>query len=450
MLDDKVHDALFSDTTVKLGEIHWMLLKSSSVMAAKRWTTTKGPIGHIQESTDFGKEVGIDEIHWWVFERETDVDELSAQTQVTLDSVQVLKDAATQLKSNEPKSYRQLLQNLKEFAEQHSNEIDIFHRYVNWLMKRDIMAPRILFTYRVWGSTRMSDRELNVDDQDNPHSDPSKLRALTEIVLGVRDRLWLVYDKLQMEIGFAIFDNLDPEELAADEPIPIPEKPLIRRTAYAVYENCLTYFTEIRDSLRNILLDIEKFKEQRTLFESDEFWREFIIAAISAKTCESQLWDFKETLTIWYVKNDPAKRKAQVRFAEDVASFANTTGGVLIVGVNDKRQIVGVGSDHELESRLKVAADVIARFIEYDRDFVSFRQIVLADQGKERICLIIVVSQACSAVAVSNGDGQYTYPVRRETGISREGRNNVPVGKLHLKNDNRDFMHQLRRFIRDS
>ena len=237
----------------------------------------------------------------------------------------------------------------------------------------------------------MSDRELNVDDQDNLHSDPSKLRALTEIVLGVRDRLWLVYDKMHMEIGFAIFDNLDPEELAAEESIPIPEKPLIRRTAYAVYENCLTYFTEIRDSLRNILLDIEKFKEQRTLFESDEFWREFIIAAMSAKTCESQLWDFKETLTIWHVQNDPAKRKAQVRFAEDVASFANTTGGVLIIGVNDKRQIVGVGSDRELESRLKVAADVIARFIEYARDIVSFRQIVLADQGKERVCLIIVV-----------------------------------------------------------
>ena len=245
MLDDKVHDVLFSDTALKLGEIHWTVLKSSGVMDAKRWTTRKGSIGQIQESTDFGKEVGIDEIHWWVFEKETDVDELLVQTEVTLESVQVLKDAAAKLKSKEPKSYRQLLQTLKEFAEQHSVEIDILHRYVSWLMKRDVMAPRILFTYRVWGSTRMSDREINVDDQDDPHSDLNKLRALTEIVLGVRNRLGLVYDKVHMEIGFAIFDSLDPEELGADEPIPIPEKPLIRRTAYAVYENCFTYFTEI-------------------------------------------------------------------------------------------------------------------------------------------------------------------------------------------------------------
>jgi hypothetical protein len=42
------------------------------------------------------------------------------------------------------------------------------------------------------------------------------------------------------------------------------------------------------------------------------------------------------------------------------------TGEHLIVGVNDKSQIVGVGSGRELESRLKVAADVIARYIEYE------------------------------------------------------------------------------------
>lgn len=47
---------------------------------------------------------------------------------------------------------------------------------------------------------------------------------------------------------------------------------------------------------------------------------------------------------------------------------------------------MGVGSGHELE---KVAADVIARYIEHDRDIVLFRQIVLADEGKERICLIM-------------------------------------------------------------
>ena len=49
-----------------------------------------------------------------------------------------------------------------------------------------------------------------------------------------------------------------------------------------------------------------------------------------------------------------------VTFAEDVASFANAEGGALILGVTDQRDIVGVGSGQELESRLKFARDVLA------------------------------------------------------------------------------------------
>ena len=230
----------------------------------------------------------------------------------------------------------------------------------------------------------------------------------------------------------------------------VPEHYVLRRTGYEVYENCETYFTEIRASLRNIVVDIGKFKEQRDLFQSDKFWREFLTKARGVKTSEPQLWDFKETLTMWHVKNNPERRAAKVTFAEDVASFANVSGGVLIVGVNDKREIVGIGQDHELENRLKFARDVIAQHIKYDREIVAFRQVAVGEKGKEKNCLIVVVSQASEAVAVSDGLGRYSYPVQRETGISREDPGDVPVRKLYLKSDNRDFMHQLKQFIKDN
>jgi hypothetical protein len=134
MLDDKdqVHEALFSETTLKLGEIHWTLLKSACVMDGQRWQCSTG------ETT--------------AFEKETDVDELLAKTERTLESVQALKQPTSKLKNNEPESYLDLLLTLKDFAEQHRAKIDSLHEYVSWLMKRDVMAPRILFTYRVWGS----------------------------------------------------------------------------------------------------------------------------------------------------------------------------------------------------------------------------------------------------------------------------------------------------------
>jgi hypothetical protein len=75
---------------------------------------------------------------------------------------------------------------------------------------------------------------------------------------------------------------------------------------------------------RNIKLDIEKFKEPQSLYASDEFWRTFITKASRVKTAEPQLWDFKETLNVWHLKDDPARRQAKVTFEEDVASLANT------------------------------------------------------------------------------------------------------------------------------
>ena len=88
--------------------------------------------------------------------------------------------------------------------------------YVTWLAKRHPMVPRILFTYRVWGSTRMADRDMDVDDDVTARSDLSKLRALTEIVLGVRHRGWLVYEKVRGEIEYEIYESMDLSEVQDD------------------------------------------------------------------------------------------------------------------------------------------------------------------------------------------------------------------------------------------
>lgn len=224
---------------------------------------------------------------------------------------------------------------------------------------------------------------------------------------------------------------------------------MVRRTAHAVYDKCATYFLEIRNSLRNIKLDIEKFKEQQSLYASGEFWRTFITKANNVKTAEPQLWDFKETLTFWHVKNDPERRQAKVTFTEDVASFANTSGGVLVIGVSDKRKIVGIGDGRNLENRLKVARDVQEEFLEYDREIVEFRQVGMGEK-RDTICLVIVVSQACSSVGVSDPEGRFSYPVRRETGIERVARMDTPAINSHRKSDNRDFLVELKQFIRDN
>jgi hypothetical protein len=75
-LDENVHDVLYSEAALLLGEIHWMILKATRAMDEKRWNEI--PVGFAKryEDTEFGEEVGLDEIHWWIFRQEKDIDEL--------------------------------------------------------------------------------------------------------------------------------------------------------------------------------------------------------------------------------------------------------------------------------------------------------------------------------------------------------------------------------------
>src|SRR5450432_1992517 len=162
--DERLYDVLYSDAALFLGEIHWMILKSAYVMEGKRWSQTGQKFGKTFESTEFGEEVGMDEIHWWIFKKETNVDELTTRTEATLKSVQTLQIEAIKLKRKESATYAELLVALRGFADDNSKEIEVLHEYVRWLAQRDPMAPRILFTYRIWGSTRMADREMELGD----------------------------------------------------------------------------------------------------------------------------------------------------------------------------------------------------------------------------------------------------------------------------------------------
>ena len=57
MPDDKVHDVLYSEAALALGEIHWMILKATQTMDGERWNTTNLGFGKTYQDTDFGKEV---------------------------------------------------------------------------------------------------------------------------------------------------------------------------------------------------------------------------------------------------------------------------------------------------------------------------------------------------------------------------------------------------------
>src|SRR5712692_10156549 len=92
------NEAVFCPATLKLGELHWYVLRASYLMDDKTTVKTKVGEGKLspirQEDTTFGREVGRDEINWWVFKKEPDIEELKKQTTRALEAVQKLKQGS--------------------------------------------------------------------------------------------------------------------------------------------------------------------------------------------------------------------------------------------------------------------------------------------------------------------------------------------------------------------
>jgi Schlafen, AlbA_2 len=420
-------------------------------MDSKRWQerSKEGTLVQSVKFTEFGKEIGLDEIHWWIFKKEKNVAELGTQAEATLKFAESLKDNAEKMQRKTPKSYEELIGNLRAFTDQHKAEIEGLLKFAKWLRERDAMAPRILFTYRVWGSTRMSDRTIEVPD-NLPENDRANRISCAELALGLSDRGRPTYEWVRTEMLFERYDQMDPEQFSSGGEIEIPESRVVPRAARKIYGECAVYFREIRDSLQNILIDVEKSQEQEEVIHSDEFWREFIEKAVATKKTETQLWDFKETLELWHVKQQPQRDEAKTSFSEKLASMANADGGVVVVGVSDNpRIIVGLPQDaRQLENDLKSAREAVDTHVEYDRELVKFQQVPVATKQGEKLCLMLLVAQARGVVGVHDGSNNYSYPLRRENGTERVSARDIERRKAGLKADNFDFLRAVKQFVR--
>jgi hypothetical protein len=453
------HNTLITSNSTKLGEILWLLLNAShNIKQLTEPKTPKNENGFAAlskvEATEFQKEFSGDEIHWWVFKKEVNLDELKQYTELTCDAVQRLKEAAVNLRSRyKIRSYDELLSILNEYVESYSNEIDTLHKYVKWLYQRDPLTPSILFTYRVWGSTRRMERWWSgklASNFDNENAEA--IQKLIEIVFGLYKSgsynlyTWeSVYREIEMELA------QNNSQLEGDRQLDPPVLDVLFRTAYETLSEFAIFFEFIRNSLNNILVDIDKQRNQTSIIKSDNFWRAFTLKALASGKSEQQLWDFKKTLDMWHIKIDKEKSKAEISFAEDVASFANAQGGVLIIGVSNLPvKITGIGEQVEIEHKLKYTRQVISERINYRRDIFHFQEVAIDDgNGNLMHCLVIVIAQAQNVVEVKGEAGRYSYPVRLETGLERVARDEIAIAKLHVKSDNFDFVQELEQFLKE-
>ncbi len=378
------------------------------------------------------KKFAEDPISWWIFEQEHDLPILRRETESTLQAAQVLKESSIRFADAEFETLKALRSGYNRFMIENQKEIQVILKYVEWLHGKSKFAPAILYNYRTWGTTRMTLRNISKDPSIS--NGPEIIRQCSDIVLGlmvrhisVRD--WIVQDLEQRTI----------------------EEKIQNKAVRFALDQFKEYFAHLRDSLRNVLVEIEQREKKERLLTSDDFWRQFIGVAASSKKTEQKYWDFKQTLDMWQKSDKREKPEKERKFAEIVAGFANNKGGVIMIGISDAspRQIIGLGNDtHQLENNMKYTSQVLGKHIAYDEDYFHLQQVNTPDHtGNKRLCLVIAVKQTRETLGVTGSDGNISYPFRQETGLEKKEKEVIQKMKYGLKSDNYEFLDILQQFV---
>ncbi|MEE9376539.1 MAG: AAA family ATPase [Candidatus Lokiarchaeia archaeon] len=220
------------------------------------------------------------------------------------------------------------------------------------------------------------------------------------------------------------------------------------------YQSIVNLIPEERyeEIYRNLDIDIDKYRLQKSLMYNEEFWIKFIRKSMEDKRVEQELWDFKQTIDFWKIKDNLELTKSKIKFCQDIACFANNQGGVLIIGItnNYPRKIIGLEYE-SLENRIRDLHVLIRDRTNYHEDFVEIQQIKIKDENnKEKICLVIAIAQTLQTVGVEQFDGSIIYKKRIGPSCETVNPNEIRKNKQLLYSTNSEYLLYLKSFTENN
>ncbi len=412
VLEEAAYDEMLSQAPLRqLGEAHARIIRSARKMDVALHEETVNEHGFkSSRRTDFGRLVAEDEIAWWVRERIDSLDVLKARTVEAREALQKLLNDAKALQSKDaPATYLGLVESVANLCNSRTPQVGTFLDFVKWLQECDERGPSILFTYKIWGSTRLAERDPG-DALDL--SDDQQVRICTEYALGFRTRFSNTLNKVKMDVTEDKANSIDPETYSG--PIEVPYEDIRPRVAVAVTNNLVTYFELLRNSCRDLVVEIGKAEELGALFDSEDFWPAFVREVVKTNRTEETWWDLKQSLGMWSTKG-PEKRRKEQDFCKRVAAFANTEGGVIVIGVGDApRKVFGV---EDAENRIKHIYSSIHSHLDIAAPGMKVKEVLLDDEaGERRACLILGIAKSPHAVPVMDEAGKLSYHERQGPG----------------------------------
>lgn len=436
-----------------LAHIHWHLLKANHAINDACYIRYEEPeSGRFKRShyelTELGREVNHDPIHWWIFWKTKDVNSLRLKTEEALSAAETLHRSMQQFRIRSG-SYESIVRQISDFTDSHLSNLRKILDYISHLSGLDPMAPAILFTYTVWGTTQRHERSVDGDFLDFSKETVSVTTDLIEAIYALRFyHQPHMIDQIRSQLSYELYEksSKDPESLESQSPS-VDESEVLAQLAAEVRSGMAVYFRELRDSFHAVMNEIEAYFNSNRLAVSRKFWEDLILKCIRTQESENELWDLKETLQVFCVREPKAKLKESVKFAERVAGFANSSGGVFIIGVSDKpRKLIGFPSS-EIEDRIKHVTEILDKHINTGRSYYKINQVGLFHESVMKYCIVIAVAQTKDVLTVDDDTGHFSVPVRSASGLAHQTLREVTQSKQSVQVENFNYIERLREFI---
>jgi hypothetical protein len=263
----------------------------------------------------------------------------------------------------------------------------------------------------------------------------TRIKRCTEIVTG----LWW-HGKPTLSY---VRDDIESDWAESNEeyqgPSPITYETALRQANNKILGEFALYFLKIRDSVDLIRSELLSFSKDDLLTNS-EFLRLFISRILLKYALETKLWDLKEIFSAW---RNEKEDKLKIDLACNVAAYANSNGGVLVIGIDDKkRQVIGV---RDPEVRIRQTRSILERFLEpLPKTFEIFGLPIQDKDGNAVNCIVITIPQTKDVIEVKEVTSPGTLkPVREDDGIKYKSYKEVANSKRGISNENYLFMREL-------
>lgn len=435
------HESLVNtEQASKLGQIHCVILFADNIYEKMVRVQKKEKIGEFDFSpvklTLFGEETLGHFINWWVRKKVGLIGQITKKIQEIMPFLNNLKRESLKLsQSSSAKKYEGLINELEVFIKEHDGDIEAFYHFVLWLKELDELGPCILFTHPPWSTTQLSDRYIKVENCNE-----TQIRLCTEIVSGIwwHGMPTLAYVRNDMESDWA--DHADPEYTG---PSPITYEAAFPQASKKITYEFALYFQKIRDSVELVQSELLSFSKEEIL-TNEEFLKLLISKILPKYRLENELWDLKETFSAWHNENS---EEGKLDFACNVASYANSKGGLIIIGIDDKkREIKGVS---EPEIRIRQSRSILDRFLEPLPKRIEIISLPINDNdGKMVNCIIAKIPQTKDVIEVKEiiSEGR-KVPVRQDDGIRYKSYKEVLETKRTILEDNFVFAKDLSNLV---